>query len=101
VIQYLGICLVILVLALVIGFVIYKKTHKDRVEVILVQERDDEDEYIPKRGFVHPKLAAPTAANFHPNRPPPFGQGGPGGKLTQPSQPMQPFPRPPASVPHQ
>lgn len=93
VVQYLGIALVVLVLALIIGFVIYKKTHKDRVEVILVKENDDE-EFIPKRNFVHPRPNAPaqTASHFQTNRAP-FGASG-GGGTSKPSQPY-PMHRPP------
>ena len=56
--QFGGIALGILLLFAIIGFVVYKKTHKDRVEVIVVKENDaDDDEPIPA-----PK---PSGENFH------------------------------------
>lgn len=90
VLQYLGIVLAVIILIAVIAFVIYKKTHKDRVEVILVRQKDEEEEeYTPKRNFVHPKPAPPQAApQFHPHRSP-FGPG-----TSIPSQPT-PLARPP------
>lgn len=42
-VQYGGIALGVVLLIAVIGFVVYKKTHKDRVEVIVVKENDDDD----------------------------------------------------------
>ena len=92
--QYLGIALAVIVLILIVAFIIYKKTHKDRVEVIVVKENNEEDnEFKPRPNFAHPPPGAPpTAASFKPNMGrPPFGPSG----GSRPIQPM-PFSRPPA-----
>jgi len=74
ILQYIGIALAALVVIAIIGFIIYKRLNKDKVQVIMVKETDDDDDdddfHVPAPG------APPMAAQMQPRARAPFG--GPG-----------------------
>jgi len=83
---YMGAGLGALLIIMIIAFIIYKKTHKDRVEVIVVKENDDDDDDVPPPPMARPGMGPGMGG---PRGPGGFGMrpGAPGGFAARPMGP--------------